>query len=174
VVKSRYRTLERNNSQVPISPEPRAFGDCASIPLSWQASSSNNRVARNFAHGHDWVFFQRSAQGFFGNPAERRCDFAQGRGKDHLIGSAIYTIRNRKLFARRFSRRRPGTLIRIFFPAAAIEQASEYRDRRKHRCKNCAAWCGAEKPTVLPGRDHRSLRQRFRPANAQHWRWTLR
>ena len=77
-------------------------------------------------HGHDWVFSSEVLK-VFGKPADG--DVISLRdGKDHLIGSAIYNSKS-QIVARRFSRRRQD-LDQDFF-RRRIQQASEYRDRRK-------------------------------------------
>src|SRR6201987_1152023 len=83
-------------------------------------------------HGHDWVFSSEVLK-VFGKPADGDV-ISLKDGRDHLIGSAIYNSRS-QIVARRFSRRKQD-LDRDFFQRR-IEQAAEYRDRRKIDPKLC-------------------------------------
>ncbi|MEP6603752.1 MAG: class I SAM-dependent rRNA methyltransferase [Spartobacteria bacterium] len=77
-------------------------------------------------HGHDWVFSSEVLK-VFGSPEDG--DVISLRdGRDHLIGSAIYNSKS-QIVARRFSRRKQD-LDQDFF-RRRIEQAAEYRERRK-------------------------------------------
>jgi 23S rRNA (cytosine1962-C5)-methyltransferase len=77
-------------------------------------------------HGHDWVFSSEVLK-VFGKPADGDV-ISLKDGRDHLIGSAIYNSKS-QIVARRFSRRKQDLDLDFF--RRRIEQASEYRERRK-------------------------------------------
>ncbi len=83
-------------------------------------------------HGHDWVFTSEVLK-VFGKPADGDV-ISLKDGRDHLVGSAIYNSRS-QIVARRFSRRKQD-LDADFFERR-IEQAREYRERRKINPRLC-------------------------------------
>jgi 23S rRNA (cytosine1962-C5)-methyltransferase len=95
-------------------------------------------------HGHDWVFSSEVLK-VFGKPNDG--DVISLRdGRDHLIGSAIYNSKS-QIVARRFSRRKQD-LDADFFKRR-VEQAAEYRERRKIDNRLCrVVWSESD---GLPG-----------------------
>jgi 23S rRNA (cytosine1962-C5)-methyltransferase len=76
-------------------------------------------------HGHDWVFASEVLK-VFGKPQDGDV-ISLKDGRDHLIGSAIYSSKS-QIVARRFSRRKQDLDLDFF--KRRIAQAAEYRDRR--------------------------------------------
>jgi 23S rRNA (cytosine1962-C5)-methyltransferase len=95
-------------------------------------------------HGHDWVFTGEVLKAF-GNPQDGDV-ISLKDGRDHLVGSAIYNSKS-QIVARRFSRRKQGLDLDFF--QRRIEQAVEYRSRRKIDPKLCrVVWSESD---GLPG-----------------------
>src|SRR5437764_7365013 len=76
-------------------------------------------------HGHDWVFSGEVLK-VFGQPADGDV-ISLKDGRDHLLGSAIYSSKS-QIVARRFSRRRQDLDLDFF--QRRIAQEIEYRARR--------------------------------------------
>src|SRR2546423_13751944 len=83
-------------------------------------------------HGHDWVFSSEVLK-IFGKPEDGDV-ISLKDGRDHLVGSAIFNSKS-QIVARRFSRRKQDLDLDFF--QRRIEQAVEYRARRKVNPKLC-------------------------------------
>ena len=95
-------------------------------------------------HGHDWVFSSEVLK-VFGKPADGDV-ISLKDGRDHLVGSAIYNAKS-QIVARRFSRRKQDLDLDFF--KRRIEQAAEYRARRKVNSQLCrVVWSESD---GLPG-----------------------
>ena len=111
-------------------------------------------------HGHDWVFSSEVLK-VFGKPADGDV-ISLKDGHDHLIGSAIYNSQIANCGAAFFAAEDRNLDLDFF--KRRIAQAAEYRDAT--RCRSETLPPCLERKRRIAGRDRRSLRRSFCPANA--------